>query len=286
MAKRDDRLRLMMLERLSDPDFVYRLVLQPPSDDPVGKLAAAMDEEVSSNLTDRQKTVLALTFCGMTQERIAHLLGIHQTTIHKTIHGNLVYAGPHKGRRYGGALWRLAKAAVKRADVRDLLEQIAECEADIPAAEKGTAAVEKAPDPSGGGKAMRALVLCAMLGFMASCKGEPQPITPMYALESGLRQHAIKWGCLKAESIAYPQKVGTEKYPEIPAMMGPIALWCLNGAYTGAFETRNDRENIRTLSIESCERYLATHFFAVSGYSERRANLAAKVMCEYRFAEK
>jgi hypothetical protein len=41
MATRDDRLRLLMLERLSDPDFVYRLVIQPPGDDSVGKLAAA-----------------------------------------------------------------------------------------------------------------------------------------------------------------------------------------------------------------------------------------------------
>jgi len=130
MARRDDRLRLLMLERLSDPDFVYRMVLHPPGDDLVDKLADIMDSEVPGNLTDRQRRVMALAFCGLTQEKIASLMGIHQTTVHKTLHGNLVYSGPYAGRRHGGAFWKLAKAAVGRADVRDLLERIAEQDED------------------------------------------------------------------------------------------------------------------------------------------------------------
>ena len=131
MARRDDRLRLLMLERLSDPDFVYRMVLHPPGDDLVDKLADLVDDpEIQKGLTDKQRRVMALAFCGLTQEEIASLMGIHQTTVHKALRGNLVYSGPYAGRRHGGAFWKLAKAAVERTDVRDLLERIAERDED------------------------------------------------------------------------------------------------------------------------------------------------------------
>jgi len=120
-----------MLERLSDPDFVYRMVLHPPGDDLVDKLADLVDDpEIHKGLTNKQRRVMALALCGLTQEEIAGLIGIHQTTVHKTLRGSLVYSGPYAGRRHGGAFWKLAKAAVKRADIRDLLEQIAECDED------------------------------------------------------------------------------------------------------------------------------------------------------------
>jgi hypothetical protein len=131
MTRRDDRLRLLMLERLSDPDFVYRMVLHPPGDDLVDKLANLVDDpETHKGLTNKQRRVMALAFCGLTQEEIASLMGVCQPTIHKALHGNLVYSGPYAGRRHGGAFWKLAKAAVERTDVRDLLEQITERDKD------------------------------------------------------------------------------------------------------------------------------------------------------------
>lgn len=59
--------------------------------------------------TDRQLSVLALWERGCTQQEIASNLGIHQTSIHKCLFGNLNYHGPYIGCRYGGVLAKVKK---------------------------------------------------------------------------------------------------------------------------------------------------------------------------------
>ena len=66
---------------------------------------------INNILTERQREVINLRLKGLTQVEIADLLGIHQTTVHKTISGNIDYKNGEA--RYGGAIKKLQKACQK-----------------------------------------------------------------------------------------------------------------------------------------------------------------------------
>jgi DNA-binding CsgD family transcriptional regulator len=79
---------------------------------------------ITTSLTKRQAEVVLLRLEGKTQTQIADELGIHQTTVHKLLMGNIDYANGKK--RYGGAIKKLKKICAKDERVLDILCQMEE----------------------------------------------------------------------------------------------------------------------------------------------------------------
>lgn len=74
---------------------------------------------VDTCLTERQAEVIILRLKDLTQIQIAEKLGIHQTTVHKLLMGNIDYANGKK--RYGGAIKKLKKICSKDHKVLNIL---------------------------------------------------------------------------------------------------------------------------------------------------------------------
>lgn len=77
---------------------------------------------VRSCLTKRQEEVITLRLKDLTQIQIAEKLGIHQTTVHKLLMGNIDYANGKK--RYGGAIKKLKKVCSKDEKILEILEEM------------------------------------------------------------------------------------------------------------------------------------------------------------------
>jgi DNA-binding CsgD family transcriptional regulator len=77
---------------------------------------------VKSCLTKRQEEVITLRLKDLTQIQIAEKLGIHQTTVHKLLMGNIDYANGKK--RYGGAIKKLKKICAKDDKIVEILEEM------------------------------------------------------------------------------------------------------------------------------------------------------------------
>ena len=74
---------------------------------------------VETCLTKRQAEVISLRLKDFTQIQIAEELGVHQTTIHKLLMGNIDYSNGKK--RYGGAIKKLKKVCAKDEKILELL---------------------------------------------------------------------------------------------------------------------------------------------------------------------
>lgn len=77
---------------------------------------------INSGLTQRQAQVVTLRLEGKTQIQIAEELGIHQTTVHKTLMGNIDYTNNKKC--YGGAIKKLKKLCAKKEEIQEILEEM------------------------------------------------------------------------------------------------------------------------------------------------------------------
>ena len=79
---------------------------------------------IKNVLTDRQQQVIMLRMQGKTQVEIAELLHIHQTTVHKTLSGNIDYK--NKRAKYGGAIKKLKKMCSRDERILNILKKIEE----------------------------------------------------------------------------------------------------------------------------------------------------------------
>lgn len=86
-------------------------------------------EIVDTHLTARQAQVVHLRLQGKTQTQIGEELGLVQSTICKTISGNLDYT--NNGKRYGGAIKKLKKVCSKDEEIREILEKLGSIKKDI-----------------------------------------------------------------------------------------------------------------------------------------------------------
>ena len=77
---------------------------------------------INTSLTTRQSEVVTLRLQGKTQIQIAEELGVHQTTVHKLLSGNIDYANGKK--RYGGAIKKLQKLCAKDETVLEILKNM------------------------------------------------------------------------------------------------------------------------------------------------------------------
>lgn len=85
---------------------------------------------INTRLTRRQAEVITLRLEGKTQIQIADELGIHQTTVHKLLMGNIDYSNGKK--RYGGAIKKLKKLCIKDKDIQEILIEMDDLRAQDP----------------------------------------------------------------------------------------------------------------------------------------------------------
>ena len=79
---------------------------------------------IVEQLTPRQKEIIKLSNNGLTQMEIAKKLKVNQSSITKSIHGNVDYK---KGKKsYGGAVKKMKQIAEKDEEIKDILRKISE----------------------------------------------------------------------------------------------------------------------------------------------------------------
>lgn len=84
---------------------------------------------INTKLTKRQREVITLYAKGHTQTEIAQKLGVNQSSITKSIHGNVDY---RNGKRvYGGAKKKLEKYAEQDLEIIEILRKIAEIQSEM-----------------------------------------------------------------------------------------------------------------------------------------------------------
>lgn len=79
---------------------------------------------VDTLLTERQKKVLKMSAQKMTQTEIAKELGVNQSSITKSLHGNVDYKNGRKS--YGGSFRRLKKLIQEDPVITRILQEMAE----------------------------------------------------------------------------------------------------------------------------------------------------------------
>lgn len=78
---------------------------------------------INTMLTARQKEVITLYADGYTQMEIAKMLNVNQSSITKSINGNVDYK-KNKKTQYGGSLQRIKKIVEKDSKIKDILNKI------------------------------------------------------------------------------------------------------------------------------------------------------------------
>ncbi len=85
---------------------------------------------IDTVLTKRQRKVVHLSAQGMTQTEIAKLLGVNQSSITKSINGNVDYRNVKNGagskRIYGGIKKKIKKEMAKSEKINIIMKQIEE----------------------------------------------------------------------------------------------------------------------------------------------------------------
>jgi DNA-binding NarL/FixJ family response regulator len=81
---------------------------------------------IENGLTARQKKVLQLSAEGKTQTEIAKILNVNQSSITKSINGNVDYSAGKK--IYGGAKKKCRKLADKNEKIQSLIQAINDLE--------------------------------------------------------------------------------------------------------------------------------------------------------------
>lgn len=117
-----------MLSSFSNEDSIYNRLNPWNYDEDLIELEDQLKKEfwrvIESSLTDRQKEVIKLAASGLTQMEIAKKLNVNQSSITKSINGNVDYKN---GRRsYGGSSKKLLKIIEGDAKIQELLLKIAE----------------------------------------------------------------------------------------------------------------------------------------------------------------
>jgi DNA-binding CsgD family transcriptional regulator len=94
------------------------------------QLLDRLREIIETRLTPHQKRIILLFLEGNTQEEIANVMSIHQTGVHKALHGNIDYCGDRK-RRYGGIMKKLKKICCEDEEVIRIVDAIEKCKKEM-----------------------------------------------------------------------------------------------------------------------------------------------------------
>jgi cell division protein FtsL len=117
-----------MLEAFSNEESVYKRLNPFDYNEEIMQLEEELKKEfwrvVNSCLTERQRQVIELSSQGKTQMEIAKELNVNQSSITKSLHGNVDY---NKGSRvYGGSLKRMKKLCENDPKIKIILDRISE----------------------------------------------------------------------------------------------------------------------------------------------------------------
>ncbi len=119
-----------MMTAFTNEDSIGNRLCPFSYDETVLELEDKLKEEfwrLVEKLTPRQKEVIRLYADGLTQMEIAKKLGVNQSSITKSIHGNVDYK---KGRKvYGGSSKRLKKIIDVDPKIKEILDKISELRA-------------------------------------------------------------------------------------------------------------------------------------------------------------
>lgn len=81
---------------------------------------------VNNKLTHNQKQIMLMRLDGYTQMEIADALDIHQSSVHKSIMGNLYTDKNGSTNRYGGTVHKIKKLVEKNKRIQQILLEISE----------------------------------------------------------------------------------------------------------------------------------------------------------------
>lgn len=122
-----------MLESFSNDDSIHNRLNPFHYDERVLDLEEQLTKElwrlINSSLTPRQISVIQFTAEGKTQVEIAKKLNVNQSSITKSLNGNVDYKknGTKKtAKSYGGSKRRLLKLAETDEKIQELLKKIQE----------------------------------------------------------------------------------------------------------------------------------------------------------------
>lgn len=117
-----------MLEAFSNQDSIYNRLNPWAYDERLVDLEEQLRKElwrvIEASLTSRQKEVIRLAASGMTQMEIAKKLNVNQSSITKSINGNVDYKNGKKS--YGGSKRKLLKIIEKDEKIQKLIAEINE----------------------------------------------------------------------------------------------------------------------------------------------------------------
>lgn len=117
-----------MLEAFPNEESVYKRLNPFIYNDEIAELEDQLKVEfwrvVNSMLTERQKEIIKYYAEGKTQTEIAKILNVNQSSITKSIHGNVDYKGSRK--TYGGSARKLRKIIENDEAIQKILKRISE----------------------------------------------------------------------------------------------------------------------------------------------------------------
>lgn len=117
-----------MMEAFSNEESIYKRLNPFSYNEEVILLEDQLKKEfwrvVENLLTPRQKQVIQLYSDGYTQMEIAKMLNVNQSSITKSINGNVDYKNGKK--IYGGAKKKLQKIVQNDTKIKEILAKIAE----------------------------------------------------------------------------------------------------------------------------------------------------------------
>lgn len=119
-----------MMESFSTDESIYKRLNPFDYDEEILKLEDKLRVEfwrIVDQLTPRQKEVIKLTCQDFTQMHIAKLLNVNQSSITKSLHGNVDYQNGKKS--YGGAIRRMIKISETDEAIQLILAEISELRA-------------------------------------------------------------------------------------------------------------------------------------------------------------
>lgn len=101
-------------------------------------LSLAFWRVVNTCLTERQATIIKLVNENKTQVEIAKILGVNQSSITKSLNGNVDYSEKDEGdksggkkRSYGGTLKKIKKIVENDPEIKEILRKIADLRDEV-----------------------------------------------------------------------------------------------------------------------------------------------------------
>lgn len=117
-----------MLESFSNEEGVFKRLNPFSYNDEIADLEDQLKKEfwriVDTLLTPRQREVIRLYADGYTQMEIAKMLNVNQSSITKSLNGNVDYKNGKK--IYGGARKKIRKIIENDERIKDILRRISE----------------------------------------------------------------------------------------------------------------------------------------------------------------